>query len=184
LTSDHVDPSALMIAVVVVVIGPLLQTGNWSYLSTVVAGVVLVIVVAYSLRPSRQSLSRLQLLAVSLVIGFIVSVAVSWPIQLLVGNPDIATGIGFGLGALAVALCFWWNILEEEQQELWRQRWQKLNPLERGHDSTRAALTYLHSSAQRQRAIADQIGQNAMTALGRKRGQSGTHVARDQTRES
>ena len=56
-----------------------------------------------------------------------------------------------------------------------------------GHDSTRAALIYLstlHSSAERQQAIADQIGKNATTALGRKPSQSGTHVARDQTGES
>jgi hypothetical protein len=53
-----------------------------------------------------------------------------------------------------------------------------------GHDSTRAALIYLHSSAKRQRAIADQIGKNATTTLGRTPGQSGTYVARDQTGES
>jgi integrase len=34
-----------------------------------------------------------------------------------------------------------------------------------GHDSTRAALIYLHSSATRQRAIADQVGRNAKAAL-------------------
>jgi integrase len=50
-----------------------------------------------------------------------------------------------------------------------------------GHDSTRAAL---HSSAERQRAIADQIGKNATTALDLKRNQSGTYVARDRMEES
>jgi len=53
-----------------------------------------------------------------------------------------------------------------------------------GHDSTRAALIYLHSSAKRQRAIADQIGKNATTMLGRQRNQSGTYVARNLTGES
>jgi len=52
-----------------------------------------------------------------------------------------------------------------------------------GHDSTRAALIYLHSS-ERQRAIADQIGKNATTALDPKRNQSGTYVARDRMEES
>jgi integrase len=47
-----------------------------------------------------------------------------------------------------------------------------------GHDSTRAALIYLHSSAERQRAIADQIGRNAKVALGRSK-RSGTQRARD-----
>ena len=46
-----------------------------------------------------------------------------------------------------------------------------------GHDSPRAALIYLHSSAERQRAIADQVGKNAKTALGKAK-QSGTRTAR------
>ena len=54
----------------------------------------------------------------------------------------------------------------------------------RGRDSTRAALIYLHSSAKRQRAIADQIGKNATTALDPKRNQSDTYVARDRMEES
>jgi integrase len=53
-----------------------------------------------------------------------------------------------------------------------------------GHDSTHAALIYLHSSANRQRAIADQIGKNAATALDPKRNRSGTYVARDRMGES
>ncbi|HEX3515252.1 MAG TPA: hypothetical protein VHT26_14740 [Trebonia sp.] len=36
----------------------------------------------------------------------------------------------------------------------------------KGHGSTRAALIYLHSSADRQRATADQVGRNAKKALG------------------
>ncbi len=46
-----------------------------------------------------------------------------------------------------------------------------------GHDSARAALIYLHMSAERQRAIADQVGKNARAALG-KHGRSGTRMAR------
>lgn len=49
-----------------------------------------------------------------------------------------------------------------------------------GHDSTRAELIYLHSSAQRQRAIADQVGRNAKAALGKSR-RSGTQRARDRS---
>jgi integrase len=47
-----------------------------------------------------------------------------------------------------------------------------------GHDSTRAALIYLHSSAERQRTIADRVGKNAKAAL-RKSKASGTQRARD-----
>lgn len=46
-----------------------------------------------------------------------------------------------------------------------------------GHDSPRAALIYLHTSAERQRAIADQVGKNAKTALSKDK-RSGTRVAR------
>ena len=48
-----------------------------------------------------------------------------------------------------------------------------------GHDSMRAALIYLHPSAGRQRAIADQAGKNARTALGKTK-RSGTRKARGQ----
>jgi integrase len=50
-----------------------------------------------------------------------------------------------------------------------------------GHDSTRAALIYLHTSAERQRSIADQVGKNARAALSKSDDQpkrSGTRVAR------
>jgi integrase len=53
-----------------------------------------------------------------------------------------------------------------------------------GHDSTRAALIYLHSSAERQRAIADRVGKNAKAALGQdtpKR--TGTQRARGRKRK-
>jgi integrase len=50
-----------------------------------------------------------------------------------------------------------------------------------GHDSARAALIYLHSSAERQRALANEIGKNAKAALGKPEGmskRSGTRMAR------
>jgi integrase len=46
-----------------------------------------------------------------------------------------------------------------------------------GHDSMRAALIYQHTSAERQRAIADQVGKNARAALGKHK-RSGTRMAR------
>jgi hypothetical protein len=50
-----------------------------------------------------------------------------------------------------------------------------------GHDSTRPASIYLHSSAERQRAIADQVSQNARKALGKSK-RSGTRTARSQSK--
>jgi integrase len=46
-----------------------------------------------------------------------------------------------------------------------------------GHDSARAALIYLHSSAERQRVLADEMGKNARAALGKPE-RSGTRMAR------
>jgi integrase len=50
-----------------------------------------------------------------------------------------------------------------------------------GHDSARAALIYLHSSAERQRALANEVGNNARADLGKLDGmpdRSGTRMAR------
>ena len=56
-----------------------------------------------------------------------------------------------------------------------------------GHDSARAALIYLHSSAERQRALANEVGKNARAALSRpqdKPKRSGTRKARNQREAS
>ena len=50
-----------------------------------------------------------------------------------------------------------------------------------GHSSTRAALIYLHSSDERQRKLADVVGQAARAALGITGTASGTGVAREIT---
>jgi integrase len=53
-----------------------------------------------------------------------------------------------------------------------------------GHSSIRAALIYRHSSYERQRKLADAIGEAARAALSKTAVVSGTHVARgasDQT---
>ena len=50
-----------------------------------------------------------------------------------------------------------------------------------GHDSARAALIYLYSSAERQRALANEVGKNARAALSQpndKSKRSGTRKAR------
>jgi hypothetical protein len=56
-----------------------------------------------------------------------------------------------------------------------------------GHDSARAALIYLHSSAGRQRALANEVGRNARAALnkpGSKPERSGTRKARKEGKVS
>ncbi|MGH3183411.1 MAG: tyrosine-type recombinase/integrase [Streptosporangiaceae bacterium] len=49
-----------------------------------------------------------------------------------------------------------------------------------GHSSTRAALIYLHSSDDRQRMLADAVGEAARAALRRAGTESDTEVARRQ----
>jgi integrase len=56
-----------------------------------------------------------------------------------------------------------------------------------GHDSARAALIYLHSSAERQRALANEVGRNARVALSQpedKSKRSGTRKARNRRKAS
>lgn len=56
-----------------------------------------------------------------------------------------------------------------------------------GHDSARAALIYLHSSAERQRALANEVGRNARAALSKPESQpkrSGTRKARNRRKAS
>ncbi len=56
-----------------------------------------------------------------------------------------------------------------------------------GHDSARAALIYLHSSAERQRALANEVGKNARAALRQpqdKPKRSGTRKARNRREAS
>ena len=53
-----------------------------------------------------------------------------------------------------------------------------------GHDSERAALIYLHSSAERQRALADAVGETARAELAKSKPRkaakpSGTRRARN-----
>ena len=49
-----------------------------------------------------------------------------------------------------------------------------------GHDSERAALIYLHSTAERQRALADAVGDAARLSLpGRRRARRLSHRARN-----
>ena len=55
-----------------------------------------------------------------------------------------------------------------------------------GHDSERAALVYLHSTAERQRALADIVGETARAELAKSKPKktkpSGTRTARNRVR--
>jgi hypothetical protein len=76
------DPAALLIAIIPVAASPLLTSGPWDKLDTVVAVVVLVIISAYSFeRATQLSMTEPQRVSVALVAGLISSIACAWPIQ-------------------------------------------------------------------------------------------------------
>ena len=110
-----VDPAALLIAVFVVVSGEVSSPGLWDFFDMTIALVVLVIVLAYSF-PAAYQQRRFQRVALSLVIGVVLAVAISWPLQWLIVIPfckaaseevtaDRATIIGLTF-ALPVAFSF------------------------------------------------------------------------------
>jgi hypothetical protein len=81
----RVDPAALLVAVFAVGVGPLLQSGEWSYVNTITAGVVLLVVLAFSwpsqALPPTESLSRAVRAAYSAVCAFVVAIMAAWPAQ-------------------------------------------------------------------------------------------------------
>lgn len=77
----RVDPGALLLAVFAVGLGPLNTTGPWKPLNTVVSLIVLVVLLCY-LRPHR-AMAASHLFALCIVLGFIVSIALAWPVQRL-----------------------------------------------------------------------------------------------------
>jgi len=114
-----VDPAALLIAIITVVIAPLTTIGPWDKLNTIVGVVVLIVLWAYTLGGHRRdSLGYFaDCTAIGLVMGLIFAISVAWPIQFFwtgIGRtnkrPDFVaagdsttTGLVFGLVA-AIAL--------------------------------------------------------------------------------
>jgi multisubunit Na+/H+ antiporter MnhE subunit len=97
---DRVDPAALLVAVLVVGIGPVMGEGPWDPLPSIlglIVGAILVLLtwprkVQGRVVASSHDLEKRLLLAQSLVYGFIVSTVVAWPIQSIIqgsrGRPE------------------------------------------------------------------------------------------------
>ncbi len=118
----HIDPAALLIAVLTVAATPIAMAGPWDLLDSLVAVVVLVIVTSFTLiGKRRQELQGSpEKVAVWLVLVLIFAVAAAYPVQEWIvkhwwhspGNKissqradvlaDYATYISLGLGVLAV----------------------------------------------------------------------------------
>ena len=114
-----VDPAALLIAVIAVGIDPILESGPWHPLNTIVAFVVLLTLRAYAIGPLKESESRPleQRASVGAVVGLISSVVLAWPIQLATGllnggttdgAIELATWVSLGLGVIiAIGVMRW-----------------------------------------------------------------------------
>jgi hypothetical protein len=94
----RVDPAALLVAVVAVGVGPLFESGEWSFINTAVAGLVLVIILCFVL-PTRPTLLKLPLrqrlplaIAQSFATGFVAAIGSAWLIQIWQGIPTGSCG--------------------------------------------------------------------------------------------
>lgn len=97
---DRVDPAALLVAVLVVGIGPVLGDGPWDPVPSIL-GLIVGAILALLTWPRRvrgravaspHDLEKRLLLAQSLVFGFILSTVVAWPVQSIIqgwrGRPE------------------------------------------------------------------------------------------------
>ena len=109
-SEDKVDPAALLVAVFAVAAGPLLTSGPWEWINSVVGATVLAVVWAYAW-PERGAYVRSRhVFAAALVMGFLTAVLTAWPIQLLVwgGQPtdgEVLQATIWSLVAGAVVAC-------------------------------------------------------------------------------
>jgi hypothetical protein len=77
---EHTDIAAVLVAVLVVAIGPLSTPGEWYYLNTIIAGVVLVVLIPYVWSGFRQA-TVLKRVALTVVFWGILTVFAGWPVQ-------------------------------------------------------------------------------------------------------
>jgi lincosamide nucleotidyltransferase A/C/D/E len=83
MTTEKVDPAALLVAVLTVATAPLIAIGPWDRMNTVIAIVVLLILIPYTLSsaPRQVLIESGPRLPVSAAIGLVSGVAFAWPIQ-------------------------------------------------------------------------------------------------------
>lgn len=134
----RVDPAALLIAVLAVGVDPLITTGPWESINTIVSAVVGVVLAAFTWPrkvrlPGEASQSaeadNWVIAAQAIVYGLIITISAGWPVQLLLRPPDcpphpedvippacvkadrisdVATNWAFGVGGLAAIILFFW----------------------------------------------------------------------------
>ena len=95
--SRKIDPAALLIAILVVAISPLTTVGPWDKMNTIVAGVVGIVLVAFTW-PNKANLQdesgqiplRDNWIAAALAIayGLIITIGSAWIVQLILNPPD------------------------------------------------------------------------------------------------
>lgn len=86
MTTEKVDPAALLVAVLTGATAPLIAIGPWDRMNTVIAIVVLLILIPYTLSsaPRQVLIESGPRLPVSAAIGLVSGVAFAWPIQKIV----------------------------------------------------------------------------------------------------
>jgi hypothetical protein len=94
-----VDPGALLLAVLTAAFAPLTETGPWDKMNTIVAGVVLLLVIAFTWPRNTllagdgtggrtgPSYDNLTLFAQATAYGLVCAIAVAWPVQRILGAP-------------------------------------------------------------------------------------------------
>jgi hypothetical protein len=123
MTNSKVDPAALLVAVFAVALAPLTDPGIWDVIDTYTAAIVGLVVICFTWPRTDDegrapTFDRRIVIAQSVVYGFILGVALCWPIQSLLSNcwlirtdvtctaadptPVHATFFAFGVGLLAI----------------------------------------------------------------------------------
>src|SRR5690348_12756466 len=112
-----VDPAAQILAVLAVGVGIMTSDGDFTAVSTMVAGTVLALLLVLSWPVGSERLAGRALWSSAIVIGFAAGVAAGWPVQLWWAGghdnmPGFATmvGVGFGWGIallIGVGLTLW-----------------------------------------------------------------------------
>jgi hypothetical protein len=92
-----IDPAALLIAILAVAISPLTTVGPWDKMNTIVAGVVGIVLVAFTW-PNKENLQDESgkipprdnwiALALAIAYGLIVTIGSAWVVQLILNPPD------------------------------------------------------------------------------------------------
>jgi hypothetical protein len=118
---SKVDPAALLVAVFAAALVPLTQPGVWDVTGTYIAAIVGVVVVCFTWprvddQGRAPEFDRRTVLAQSVVYGFILGIALCWPVQSLLSGcwllrTDVTCDLGEHTGVHATFIAFGTGVL-------------------------------------------------------------------------